>query len=313
MADDLHSSEPKDQNHATAGQVLLVFTLLFLVGVIHGVLAFGCYFINEFRRLSSLEIALLCIGDLIGLYWFLRFCFRWQFGRAEEFESLGSAASIPNPIWVLLEVGCSPIGKKSLSSIPKSVWLMLLSMAIGLGSELAMTLALRHEEYAGFQRAVPATCTLHRVQAQIAQGAATYWKLDGQYEDAKGVSHPVTYYVRDRDELGLLPGPLVLAIRQMQPNIPLPIVYDPKRPGRSWIPQLGWDDGNRLHYMSLLILFFQLLFSMMFLALLWSTVKDHGQLPNWAEYHGLIPLGCQAFIMALFGGLELYVVKRFCP
>jgi hypothetical protein len=154
---------------------------------------------------------------------------------------------------------------------------------------------------------------LHGVSAQTASRSATYWKLDGRYQDVQGDSHLVTYYVRDRDELLLLPGAVVLAIRQKQPNISLPIIYDPQRPGRSWIPEIGWDDGNRLHYLSLLILFFQFLFSMLFMTLLWSAIRNDGQLPSWAEYHGLLPLGCQAFIMALFGGLELYVVKRFCP
>lgn len=290
MFDDTIDDAPSEQQHARRGRLLLAFTLLLIVGIVHGVLAFGCYLINEQRRLSPLEIGLLWLGDVIGLFWFLRFWLRWQFLSVEE-----SSASLPD------------------SRFPRTAWLVLISMGIGLCSELAMTLSLRHDEYAGFQRAVPANCILHKVNAQIAQGTPTYWKLDGTYQDAQGETHVVTYYVRERDDLQMLPGPVVLAIRQGQPNIPLPIVYDPKRPGRSWIPQLGWDDGNRLHYLSLLILFFQFLFSMLFVALLSGAIKTNGRLPDWAEYQGLIPLGCQAFIMALFGGLELYVVRRFCP
>lgn len=283
-------TDSRRQSRAASGRLLLVFTLLLIVGILHGVLAFGCYLINEQRRLSPLEIGLLWLGDVIGLFWFLRFWLRWQFAAPEEFDS-------------------SELDFR----FPRTAWLIVISMGIGFCSELAMTLSLRHDEYAGFQRAVPATCFLHSVKSQAVQGALAYWKLDGRYKDAQGVSHPVTYYVRDRDDFQLLPGLVVLAIRQGQPNIPLPIIYDPVRPGRSWIPQLGWDDGNRLHYLSLLILLFQFLFSIMFMALLWESIKAHGHLPVWAEYQGLIPLGCQAFIMALFGGLELYIVRRFCP
>jgi hypothetical protein len=288
--DDPSERDAGSEHHRASGRMLLLFSLVLIVGIVHGVLAFGCYFINEFRRLSPLELAFLCLGDLIGLFWFLRFWLRWQFATPEDYESLGP-----------------------VTHIPRTVWFMMASMGIGLVSELAMTLNLTYEEYAGFHRAVPAICTLQRVQAQTAAGTPTYWKLDGQYQDAAGQNHLVTYYVRESDELDRLPPLVVLAIRQKQPNIVLPIVYDPKRPNRSWIPHLGWDDGNRLHYFSLLILLFQFLFSLLFLAKLWDSIKADEHLPPWADYHGLIPLGCQAFIMALFGGIEFYFIRRFCP
>ena len=37
------------------------------------------------------------------------------------------------------------------------------------------------------------------------------------------------------------------------------------------------------------------------------------RLPWWTELHKVLPLACEAYILALFGWLELYLVKRLCP
>lgn len=66
-------------------------------------------------------------------------------------------------------------------------------------------------------------------------GAPTYWMVDGRYLDAARQQHPVTFYLRESDELPRLPGRIAQAIRRMR----LPILYDPNRPARSWIPQMG--------------------------------------------------------------------------
>ncbi len=273
-----------------AGIILAAFASLLLVGIVHGVFAFGCYLINEHRRLSTFEIAMLWSGDVVGLFWFLRYVVRWQWGMLDE---------APRPL--------------PGSKFPLSAWFLVLSMAIGFVCESAMTWSLHQEEQTGFARALPSMCLLHRVTPQVVKGVPVYWKLDGRYRDQAGNSYPVTFYVREHEEIPRLPGPIVQAIRQRLANIALPIVYDPERASRSWIPQLGWDDQNRLHYFSLLILLFQFLFSIMFVLLLSESIKNHKHLPWWTELHGLIPLGCEAFIMALFGGIELYIVRRFCP
>lgn len=289
MACDNYDIDDFSQPHS-AKLFLVCLTVLLSVAVFHAVLAFGCYFVNELRRLTSFEIAILFLGDIVGLFWFLRFAVRWQSGEM---------VSRPQPV--------------ESRRIPRTVWIMMGTMSLGLLGELAMTHSLRQDEYEGFQRAVPAVCTVDSVQSQFTKGAARYWKLNGQYRDAAGETHPVIFYLRASDELPQLPAPISLAIQQNQMPLELPIVYDPEQPGRSWIPQRGWDDGNRLHYMSLLILFFQFLASCIFLLCLWENIKSRRHLPWWTELHNLIPLGTQAFIMALFGGIELYIVQRFCP
>ena len=285
-----HSHQHQDLPEVRSGCLLAALSLLLLVAIVHGVLAFGCYLVSELRRLSYFEAAAIWLGDAIGLYWFLRYAVRWQLGLIE----------------------CEPRILED-RRLPKMVWVMMISMGVGFLGELAMALLLTREEYTGFHRAVPAVCLVEKIQGDSAPKVARFWKIDGVYEDDAGDSHRVTYYLHVKDDLPLLPGNLAGAIRNKQAGLQLPIVYDPEHPSRSWIEERGWDDGNRLHYFSFLILLFQFLIMLLFLVLLNDRVKQYNQLPWWTELHCLIPLGAQAFILALFGGLELYIVRRFCP
>lgn len=272
------------------GAALVALWLLLMIGLVHGWLAFGCYLVNEHRRMVWYEIAMLWTGDLLALFWFVQYSLRWK--------SLSASRDIP---------------VTDRSGLPRSIWFVLFSLIIGMVAELSLTLILVHDEHEAFQRAVPAVCRVTKSHASIAQGVPTYWKLDGTYADAAGAFHSVTYYLRERDELQKLPLPIAQSIRMKQVPADLPIVFDPDRPSRSWIPQIGWDDQNRLHYLSLLILLFQFIFTSLYVLILWESVKRTRVLPWWSELHRVLPLACEAFIMALFGGLELFIVRRFCP
>lgn len=67
-----------------------------------------------------------------------------------------------------------------------------------------------------------------------------------------------------------------------------------------------------MHYLSFLVLSFQLMLTFFFFCLLRESILRR-RLPWWTELHKVLPLACEAFILALFGGLELYLVKRLCP
>ena len=278
-----------DRSEAASGRLLLGLSLLLVVAVVHGVLAFGCYLVNEHRRLSHFESAALWFGDAIGLFWFFTFVVRWNFG---------SINTEPRPV--------------EEARFPKSVWIMLISLTVGFLAELAMSLSLRHEERSGFKRAVPAVLVVDAINTSDGLDVG-FFNLEGHYENAAGTTYRATFYLSEQDNLPRLPQWAARAIRQQQAGLELPIVYDPQRPGRSWIPQLGWDDGNRLHYFSFMILFFQFLGAMLFFVLLKDAIKLHKHMPWWSELHCLLPLATEAFILALIGGLELYVVQRFCP
>ena len=285
MANDIRFS---DEAHSPGrGCLLSALSLLLLIAVVHGVLGFGGYLINEHRRLSHFETAALWFGDVIGLFWFLWYAIRWQLGLID---------SEPRPL--------------AEARFPKAAWIMLISLLVGFCAELAMTLSLRHEEYAGFQRAVPAVFVVDAIETSSGLDTGFY-NVKGRYEDAAGTTHRVTFYLSDLDNMAKIPQRFAEAIRQKKAGLELPIVYDPHRPGRCWIPELGWDDGNRLHYFSFAILFFQFLGAMLFFTLLEGSIKLHKRLPWWSDLHCLLPLATEAFFLGLIGGLELYVIRRF--
>ena len=250
------------------GCILVGFALLLAVGLVHGGLGFAGYLVNEHRRLSAFEVLLLWLGDAIGLFWFLRYVIRWRLGWIEEAPR-----------------------RLADARFPRSAWIMLASMGLGFAAESAATLSLRHQEIAGYQRAVAATCLVETVIVNKAAGGPTFWILDGRYQDGAGNWYPVTYYLNEKDQLPRLPAAVLAEIQKQQTPIRLPIVYDPQRPGRNWIPQLGWDDRNRLHYFSIAFLLFQFLFTLLFVTLLKDSIRLHHQLPWWHELYNLIPAG----------------------
>ena len=283
----MRPDQPRDVS--VPGSALAALCLLLVVGLVHGWLAFGCYFVNEHRRLAWHEIVLMWTGDVLALFWFVQYCARWWAGeRVIERTDLQDVR------------------------IPRSVWFVMGSLLLGMTTELGLTLMLRHDEFQGFGRGVPAVCQVTAVTPATRKGVPIYWKVDGHYLDATRQQHPVTFYVRESDELPRLPGQIRQAIHRKQLPIALPILYDRDRPARSWIPQMGWDDNNRLHHLSLVIVVFQFIVTFFFFCLLRESIRRH-QLPWWTELHKVLPLVCEALIVALLGGIDLSLVKRLCP
>ncbi|HET6423631.1 MAG TPA: hypothetical protein VFG20_08095 [Planctomycetaceae bacterium] len=268
--------------------VLSLVTLLLIVGVLHGWWGLGCYFIQEHHRLLWWETVLMWTGDALALFWYLQFCGRW---------------------WL----GTLTIGEQRLTDrrLPRSVWWVLGSLLMGMTAECLLAAKVTYDEYTGFQRAVPAVCQIRTVKRLAINAGPWNYQLAGTYRDAAGQLYPAVYRLREQEELALLPPAMANSIRQLQP-FALPIVIDPQRPGRHWIREVGWDDPNRLHYMSFLVLVFQIVFGLAPIGMLVEAVK-HRRLPWWTELHKVYPLCCEAFVFALFGGLEYYVLRRMCP
>lgn len=186
------------------------------------------------------------------------------------------------------------------------------SLLVGMAAEVGLTLMLRHDEFQGFGRGVPAVCQVTAVRHSTRKGVPIYWKVDGHYLDAARQQHPVTFYLRESDEMPRLPGQIAQAIRRNLLPVALPILYDRDRPARSWVPQMGWDDNNRLHHLSLAIVVFQFIATFFFFCLLRESILRR-QLPWWTDLHKVLPLVCESLIVAFFGGIDLYLVHRLCP
>lgn len=275
--------------HAEIGIVLFFVTLLLIVGVLHGWWGLGCYFLQEHHRLVWWESALMWSGDALALFWYLQFTLRWLVGgRVIE--------SQPHE------------GRR----VPRALWWVLGSLLLGMTAELLLAAKVTYDEYTGFQRAVPVMCQIQEVKRLADSANPWQYQLTGTYRDAAGKLHPAVYRLRPIDELRRLPPAIQQSIQQRQP-LALPIVIDPQRPGRHWVREFGWDDPNRLHYMSFLILLFQVVYGFGALFMVHESAKKHRRLPWWTELHKVFPLCCEAFVFALFGGLECYAIHRMCP
>ncbi len=279
---------PRPGEHR-ADVVLFGVTLLLVVGVVHGWRGFGCYFIQEHHRLLWWETVLMWTGDALALFWYLQFCGRWLLGRIDL-----TAAALPR------------------GGMPRSVWWVLGSLLLGMTAEFVLALKITFDEYNGFQRAVAGVCNVTNIKRLHPNADPWQYQLTGTYRDAAGLVHLATYRLRPVEELGRLPPGVVQAIQQGQP-FPLPIVIDPQRPGRHWVREFGWDDPNRLHYVSFLVLLFQLVFGFAAAHQVYESIRVHRRRPWWAELHKVFPLCCEAFVFALFGGMECYLMHRMCP
>lgn len=271
------------------GIVLFLVTVLLVVGMLHGWWGLGCYFVQEHHRLLWWESALMWSGDALALFWYLQFALRWIFG------------------WIT--IAPEALGQPRL---PRAIWWVLGSLLLGMAAELLLATKVTYDEYAGFQRAVPVVCQVQEVKRLADSADPWQYQLTGTYRDANGQQHVAVYRLRPIEELARLPQAVANSIRQQQP-FALPIIIDPQRPGRHWVREFGWDDPNRLHYMSFLVLLFQVVYGFGALHMVHESAKKHRRLPWWTELHKVFPLCCEAFVFALFGGLECYAIHRMCP
>lgn len=284
----MNAARSRSTEHS-AGVVLFGVTLLLVIGLLHGWWGFGCYFLQEHHRLLWWETALMWTGDTLALFWYLQFCGRWLLGRVH-------------------------LTSQTLTKgrLPRSVWWVLGSLLLGMSAEFLLAAKVTYDEYTGFQRAVPTVCDVTEIKRLHANADPWQYQLTGTYRDAAGQRHPATYRLRPIEELSRLPPAVKQAIQRAQP-FPLPIVIDPQRPGRHWVKEFGWDDPNRLHYVSFLVLVFQLVFGFAAAQQVYESIRKHRQVPWWAELHKVFPLCCEAFVFALFGGMECYLLHRMCP
>lgn len=268
--------------------ILLIMLVVVVLGFLHAYWGLWCMLVNEHRRLVWYEIIALWTGDLISCFWFFRYMIRYASGRDHlEAYKLPARTFPPTLKWVLI------------------------SMLVAVTVDLGHTLWIRRSEEQGFSRAVPAQFTVSSAKIRPGQ-QATFWSIRGTYPDAAGGIHEARFFINAREQFPLLPPPVQAALQNQNLPFVMPIVIDPLRPGRNWIPQFGWDDGNRLHYLSFLILLFQCIFGMNWMLLLHTNIRSSGIYPWWGDLVHLFPFLTEAFVFALFGGLEVYVVPRFC-
>jgi hypothetical protein len=173
-----------------------------------------------------------------------------------------------------------------------------------MGADLWVTLRLRQAEREAFAGARRTVGTIESLTKTNFKQRVAY-ALRCSYVDGNQNVHTATFQLRDPDELPRLVPAVVQAVRAERLPAPVAIAYDPQRPGRSWLADLGWKDATRLHGFSLCVLLFQAMASVVFLLLLACVRSPAGGLPWWYDLHGVLLVGVEAGFVLLFGGLGL--------
>jgi hypothetical protein len=253
---------------------------LAMVGCAVGGWGLGPYLTREMRRLEPWKVVLVWFGTATALVWFVVFMVEYL-------------------------VRGQPLRVRPWDSFKREKeWLLAVgSLLLSCGTDLAVTLHLMHEDRAAFQT------------AQVVQGQAVAMRailhprrnrydLDCTFTDLQVNRHEARFLVSEDPVTGFpaaVPPATVQALRAGQAPVPLRISYDPAWPDRSWATDFGWDDGNRLHYFSLIVLVMRggvLLLLVEFMAM---VTYHTGRVPWWFDLHKALPFLVEVAFAAVVG------------
>lgn len=207
-----------------------------VVGTGLGVWGNWPWLVAEHQRLEPWKIPVIWLTELIALFWFVRW--GWRYCTSGQRG----------------EVGTGRVGG----------WVVL-SLLAGLGGDLAITLITLREEAAAYASAVPADAQV--VAADLkqlrGQGGKVLCALTCAFRDGQGDAHEVLLFAG----LSALPAPVEQALRAGQLPVAVPVVYDPAWPGRCWLAGSTAPHHNRLYFMSFSVILFHGLLALALLAL----------------------------------------------
>lgn len=275
----------------------LVAILFFgtVAGLSVGAFAFLPYLIEEHKRLAPWKIALIWFGDACSLTWFTWYFVSRRWDDASELKAEASRSS----------------GREWRAA--------LVSMLVAVSVDLSTALMLMHEERAAFQTAVRTQGTVHTIRRT--GPAETIYVLLCDFNDRDGMRHTARFvvrnqkkkggllFVRNRKQGGLpseLPAQVRQAILALRP-FQIAVSYEAARPGRSWITALGWDHGDRLHWLSFAVLIFQGSTCALFVLAVFGRINKDGGREWWFDLYMVVPLATEAAFALLFGTLGLLV------
>jgi hypothetical protein len=238
------------------------------------------YLTVEHRRLEPWKIVELWCADILALFWFVRF----TIVHALQGEPL---------VAVLFEDGRRRI--KVIAMIGTAALLI----------DLVFSFYLMNDERERYAKGLTTEARVTAVR-EIKRSAATWYELECSFKDNAGLLHET--HLRAEAEHHVLPTTLppetvqVLTSHGHNQNL-IRIRYDPEFPARAWIDGLGWDDGNRIYWFSLLALFFQAIVTAIFLLqLMKHATRDF--LPWWWDIYKILPLASGAFWLFTFGLID---------
>jgi hypothetical protein len=249
-------------------------------GIVIGLWGLLPYLEPEHRRLEPWKIALIWAGDFTTFA-----CFLW--------------------FVVVHLVRGKPLRNRPWSSfVREKRWVLALAaLLLGFGLDLAITIGSLLEERAAFPNAVAVMGEVQSVQP-ILHPAGNHYDLTCRYRDNQECWHEGRYLIEERVDTGFpraLPAPTALAIKHGWAPVDIRVSYDPSWPDRSWLTDVGWRDGNRLHYFSLAVLFLQGICTVGIAANLMILSYASGRVPWCFDLIGTVPFLTEVAFAAFIG------------
>jgi hypothetical protein len=143
------------------------------------------------------------------------------------------------------------------------VWLVIATFTAGIAVDISVAIIMIGKEYAAYERAV-------QVEGQVLRGKVAYsganenYTVVCQFQDGQNVWHNPRFFLQKTT----VPPGLAQAVQIQRLPVPVRILYDPERPGRSWIDGVDEPDrhNNRMPVMAFCCLLFSFLVGMTLIA-----------------------------------------------
>ncbi len=254
--------------------VLVCVFVATLVGLTIGVRIFWPYLVEEHRRISPWQWIPLWTGDLAAFFWFISAIVSPRIPSATAEHDRGDTENRKRR---------------------RRVFLVTMGMAIAI--DLAHTAYAHWREVADFAAAEVVTGEVVANQVWEATDTTRYY-VTVRFRDAMNRVHQEDVRV-EKVHIGGLPMNIQAALTAGGVGFPIRVSYDPGLTVRSWLTDVGYDDGDRIYLLSYLVLLYQVMATLLFLVLL-HACHQSGRDPWWESLYRPLPLIVTAVFLVTF-------------
>lgn len=184
-------------------------------------------------------------------------------------------------------------------------FLLALSLLTGLILDLSITGHGFYDEYKAHQRSIPVVATVTNVKKiGWMENDAAFFEMDVEFKDENGKTHTSKIeYINQQNEgpPAWVPRNLHLALKNDKVLPPFNIKYDPMRPKRVWAKLQSWNRENAIHYIFILVHFFQGIITLsIVVGLFVDSQADQAKLSSNMQ---VIPFATEVIVLIFFGFL----------
>jgi hypothetical protein len=253
---------------------LALLFVLTCAGLGSGLWALDPLLVEEHRRLEPWQAVLIWSGDVVVLFWFAHY-------------------------FVTHCYLCRPLVGEAAGRRGKFA---IISILLALAVDLTATVLLERHDRARFQAAEVVAGEVHAVELRNPDSGM--YRLSCHFRGKDGVRRETVFYVggirggKNPD----LPADLVEKVVKGQVPFPLKVSYDPQRPDRTWITDMGGvRHGLGIHALSRAAILLQGFILFIFHSAPAGFRQVYGRDPWWIDLHRAFPLMAEAVILTLTG------------